>query len=441
MKPIALVVDDEPHIRELLSITLERMDIAAKTCSDIAMAKDALARDAYDLCLTDMRLPDGDGLELVEWIQRELPGTPVAVITAHGSVETAVRALKLGAFDFVSKPLDLNDLRKLVTAALKLKGVVLPKGAAIETLVGQSPAIERVRGMVARVARSQAPVHISGESGTGKELVARMIHEAGPRREGPFVPINCGAIPTELMESEFFGHKKGSFTGAVTDKNGLVQTAEGGTLFLDEVADLPLHMQVKLLRVIQEKTIRPLGQANEIPIDVRILSATHTELSELVAEGRFREDLFYRINVIGLHVPPLRERGEDVLMLAHHTLKRLANVQRVPPPHLTREAQAALLAYAFPGNVRELENVLERALTLCSGEVIDEADLQLPRPAEGTEQALDAGSPLGSQLQEIERDAIVKALEQTRYNKTAAAKRLGITFRALRYRIKKLGIE
>jgi two-component system, NtrC family, response regulator PilR len=442
MKPTALIVDDEPDIRELLSITLERMDISARSCADVDSAKRALANDEFDLCLTDMRLPDGDGLELVEWLQRELPGTPVAVITAHGSVEAAVRALKLGAFDFVSKPLDLNDLRKLVTAALKLRRIAAPRVAAPEGLVGSSAAIDKVRTMIAKVARSQAPVHISGESGTGKELVARMIHESGPRRDGPFMPINCGAIPTELMESEFFGHKKGSFTGAVGDKIGLVQTAEGGTLFLDEVADLPLHMQVKLLRVIQEKTIRPVGQANEVPVDVRILSATHRDLGELVESGDFREDLFYRINVIELHVPPLRERGDDVLMLAHHMLTRLAEGQAVATPRLTRQAQAALLAYRFPGNVRELENILERALTLCSGDDIDLADLQLRQDA-GAETAAGVaqGAPLGTQLEEIEREAIVKALEQTRYNKTAAAKVLGMTFRALRYRIKKLGIE
>jgi two-component system response regulator PilR (NtrC family) len=443
MKPIALVVDDEPHICELLSITLERMDIATRTCLDLTSAKQALGQQSFDLCLTDMRLPDGDGLELVEWIQREVPGTPVAVITAHGSVEAAVRALKLGAFDFVSKPLDLNDLRKLVTAALKLKGAsAAPRNASSDPLVGASPPLERVRAMVAKVARSQAPVHISGESGTGKELVARMIHDSGPRREAPFVPINCGAIPTELMESEFFGHKKGSFTGAVTDKIGLIQTAEGGTLFLDEVADLPLHMQVKLLRVIQEKTIRPVGQASELAVDVRVLSATHKDLAELVAGGTFREDLFYRINVIGLHVPPLRERGEDVLMLAHHTLARLAVEQGVATPHLTLAAQEELLHYRFPGNVRELENILERALTLCSGDEIDVADLQLPMGEHDDEpRGVERGAPLGTQLEEIERDAIVAALEQSRYNKTAAAKRLGITFRALRYRIKKLGIE
>jgi two-component system response regulator PilR (NtrC family) len=441
MKPIALVVDDEPDIRELLSITLERMDVSARACVDLESAKRLLAKDEFDLCLTDMRLPDGDGLELVEWLQREIPGTPVAVITAHGSVEAAVRALKLGAFDFVSKPLDLNDLRKLVTAALKLRRIAAPRAAVTDGLVGSSPAIEKVRTMIAKVARSQAPVHISGESGTGKELVARMIHEAGPRRDGPFIPINCGAIPTELMESEFFGHKKGSFTGAVVDKVGLVQTAEGGTLFLDEVADLPLHMQVKLLRVIQEKTIRPVGQANEVPIDVRVLSATHRNLAELVERGDFREDLFYRINVIDLNVPPLRDRGEDVLMLAHHMLTRLAQGQEVPIPHLTKQAQAALLGYRFPGNVRELENILERALTLCSGEEIDVADLQLRREAAEDAPGIASDAPLGTQLEEIEREAIVKALEQTRYNKTAAAKALGMTFRALRYRIKKLGIE
>ena len=443
MKPTALVVDDEPDICELLSITLDRMDISARTCSDLASARTTLAKDAYDLCLTDMRLPDGDGLELVEWIQTEAPGTPVAVITAHGSVETAVRALKLGAFDFVSKPLDLNDLRKLVTAALKLKGIAAPRGGAQHGLVGRSPAIEHVRTLVTKVARSQAPVHISGESGTGKELVARMIHEGGPRRDGPFVAINCGAIPTELMESEFFGHKKGSFTGAVGDKTGLVQTAEGGTLFLDEVADLPLHMQVKLLRVIQEKAIRPVGQTAELPIDVRILSATHRDLGELVAMGSFREDLYYRINVIELHVPPLRERGDDVLLLAHHVLSRLCANQGVPVPRLTRAGQAALLGYRFPGNVRELENILERALTLCSDDEIDVGDLQLRTSVHENDEDvhLEQGGSLGTQLEHIERDAIIKALEQTRYNKTAAAKLLGITFRALRYRIKKLEIE
>ena len=441
MRPTALVVDDEPDICELLSMTLDRMDISTRTCNDVESAKRSLAQQTYDLCLTDMRLPDGDGLELVEWMQQEVPGTPVAVITAHGSVETAVKALKVGAFDFVSKPLDLADLRKLVTAALKLKGVAHPKALMTPGLLGESPAIERVRSMIAKVARSQAPVHISGESGTGKELVARMVHESGPRRDGPFVPINCGAVPTELMESEFFGHKKGSFTGAVSDKTGLLETAEGGTLFLDEVADLPLHMQVKLLRVIQEKSIRPVGQANEVPVDVRILSATHRNLEALVADGLFREDLYYRINVIELNVPPLRERGRDILILAKQILERLAQNSGLQAPRLAKDAQVALMGYRFPGNVRELENILERALTLAFGEEITTDDIQLRTGQESDSLELTDGAPLGTQLEEIERDAIVNALEQTRHNKTAAAKLLGISFRALRYRIKKLGIE
>jgi two-component system response regulator PilR (NtrC family) len=453
MKPTALVVDDEPDICELLSMTLARMDISTRTCADVMSAKKILAQDEPDLCLTDMRLPDGDGLELVEWMQIEAPSTPVAVITAHGSVETAVKALKLGAFDFVSKPLDLNDLRKLVTTALKLKGTSAPRHSSGDRLIGESDTMEALRTMIAKVARSQAPVHISGESGTGKELVARMIHESGPRGDGPFVAINCGAIPTELMESEFFGHKKGSFTGAVSDKTGLVQTAEGGTLFLDEVADLPLSMQVKLLRVIQEKTIRPVGENSEHAVDVRILSATHRDLGGLVERGEFREDLYYRINVIELKVPALRERGDDVMLLAHSILSKSAAAVDGDVPTMTPEAKQALLDYRFPGNVRELENILERASTLCTSGVIGIDDIQLRRSTDKDSRAEpvaeiavkvkaepDAGS-LGSQLEDIERDAIVKALEQTRYNKTKAAELLGISFRALRYRIKKLEIE
>ena len=441
MKPAALVIDDEPDICELLSITLGRMDIDASVCGDIASAKNMLGEMAYDLCLTDMRLPDGDGLNLVEWMQKHAPGTPVAVITAHGSVELAVRALKLGAFDFVSKPLDLNDLRKLVTAALKLRGVGAHKEETTAKLIGRSEAMQRMRRLIQKVARSQAPVHISGESGTGKELVARMIHESGPRGDGNFVPINCGAIPSELMESEFFGHKKGSFTGAVADKKGLIQSAEGGTLFLDEVADLPLHMQVKLLRVIQEKAVRPVGENAEVLVDVRVLSATHRDLAELVAAGKFREDLYYRINVIELQVPPLRERGDDILLLAQHILDELAETQGVEPPRLSAAAQAALIRYPFPGNVRELENVLERALTLCPGNVIDVGDIELRSHAGSDPVPAVGNAPLGSQLEDIERDAIIKALEKTRFNKTAAARLLGISFRALRYRIKKLRIE
>jgi len=434
-------------------MTLERMDISTRTCADVTSAKRILVAEDLDLCLTDMRLPDGDGLELVEWMQDKAPATPVAVITAHGSVETAVKALKLGAFDFVSKPLDLNDLRKLVTAALKLKGTSPPRTESADRLIGRSEVMSVLRKMIGKVARSQAPVHVSGESGTGKELVARMIHESGPRGDGPFVAINCGAIPAELMESEFFGHKKGSFTGAVSDKTGLVQTAEGGTLFLDEVADLPLSMQVKLLRVIQEKSIRRVGENTERAVDVRILSATHRDLASLVEESRFREDLYYRINVIELKVPPLRVRGEDILLLTHHILSRNVGPAHDTVPTMTPAAQSALLDYYFPGNVRELENILERAKTLCAGDVIDISDIQLrqiPDKEEAAEIAtettaaqatsLPPGS-LGSQLEDIERDAIIKALEQTRYNKTKAAKILGISFRALRYRIKKLNIE
>jgi two-component system response regulator PilR (NtrC family) len=443
-KPAVLVVDDEPDICELLSITLQRMDLSPRTAGTVAAAQRLLKTEQFELCLTDMQLPDGDGLDLVKWIQQYSPNVPVAVITAHGNMETAVRALKIGAFDFVSKPLDLAGLRKLVATAIKLSGsndgdtsVFGPR------LLGASQAMHHMREMIARVARSQAPVHISGESGTGKELVAKLIHESGPRRDGPFVPVNCGAIPTELMESELFGHKRGSFTGAVSDKKGLIQSAEGGTLFLDEIADLPLHMQVKLLRVIQEKAVRPIGEQLEVGVDVRVLSATHKSLTHLVAEGKFREDLFYRVNVIELRVPSLRERPEDVPELAEAVLRRLARRMKITPSMLAKDALAALESYAFPGNVRELENILERAITLSTSGEITAADIQL-RPTPAGSVATDntpAGAPLGDHLEDIEREAILKALEQTRYNKTAAAKVLGMSFRALRYRIKKLGIE
>ena len=437
--PSILIVDDEPDLCELLAITLERMNLATRSAANLSAARKLLATERFALCLTDMRLPDGDGLELVEWMQTHAPNVPVAVITAHGNMETAVKALKLGAFDFVSKPVDLAVLRKLVGSALKLAGGDGDTGVFGPRLLGESRSIQTLREMIARVARSQAPVHIFGESGTGKELVAKLIHESGPRRDGPFVPVNCGAIPAELMESELFGHKRGSFTGAVADKKGLVPSAEGGTLFLDEIADLPLHMQVKLLRVIQEKTVRPVGEAREIPVDVRILSATHKNLAQAVAEGRFREDLFYRVNVIELRVPSLRERPEDVLELTESILRRLGRRMKMEPPLLTEAARRALETYAFPGNVRELENILERALTLSTTGAIGVDDIQL-RPNGATASA-PGGAPLGDHLEDIEREAIVKALEQTRYNKTAAAKVLGMSFRALRYRIKKLGIE
>jgi len=452
-QPVVLVVDDEPDLLELVSLTLGRMSLKTRTAPDLNSARRLLKAERFDLCLTDMRLPDGDGLDLVAWIQEHRASVPVAVITAHGNVESAVRALKLGAFDFVSKPLDLGVLRKLVGSAIKLGTAIDQEAAATlkgPRLLGGSQVMEQLREMIARVARSQAPVHICGESGTGKELVARMIHESGARRGGPFVAVNCGAIPTELMESELFGHKRGSFTGAVADKKGLVQSAEGGTLFLDEVADLPLHMQVKLLRLVQEKTVRPVGESREETIDVRILSATHKNLADLVAQGLFREDLFYRINVIELRVPALRERGGDIREIAEAILERLARRVNGPAPEISQEAVALLEAYPFPGNVRELENVLERALTLSTAGVITAEHIRLrttSRPAAGeapapVAAAVGAGNTaLGSQLESIERDAIVKALEKTRYNKTAAAKILGMSFRALRYRIKKLGIE
>jgi two-component system response regulator PilR (NtrC family) len=445
-KPRALVVDDEPDIRDLLSITLGRMDIAVETVGDYASAVRQLGNERFDLVLTDMRLPDGDGLDLVEWVQANRPGIPIAVITAHGNVEAAVRALKLGAFDFISKPLDLAALRKLITATLKLSGGFIETGRySGMKLLGDSKPMQQLRLMIGKVARSQAPVHITGDSGTGKELVARLIHESGPRHDGPFVPVNCGAIPTELMESELFGHRKGSFTGAVADKEGLIRSAEGGTLFLDEVADLPLHMQVKLLRVIQEKSVRPVGETREEPVDVRILSATHRKLDELVKAGRFREDLYYRINVIELRVPPLRERLDDVPRLVDMLLERVSQQIGVPRPSISDEAMEKLLSYTYPGNVRELENILERAVTLCAEDRIEPQDIQLKQgagfadlPAVVDEMAADG---LEGQLEHIEREAIMKALEQTRYNKTKAAELLGMTFRQLRYRVKKLGIE
>ena len=456
-QPLVLVVDDEPDLLELVTLTLSRMSFRTRTASDLESARRLLKTESFDLCLTDMRLPDGDGLDLVAWIQENRATVPVAVITAHGNVESAVRALKLGAFDFVSKPLDLGVLRKLAGSAVKLRAAADPQTTADTfigpRLLGASPVMEQLRDMIARVARSQAPVHISGESGTGKELVARMIHESGARREGPFVAVNCGAIPTELMESELFGHKRGSFTGAIADKKGLVQSAEGGTLFLDEVADLPLHMQVKLLRVVQEKTVRPVGEAREESVDVRILSATHKSLADLVAQGLFREDLFYRINVIELRVPALRERSADIPEIAEAILERLARRTGGAAPRISRDALQTLQSYTFPGNVRELENVLERALTLSTGGEITTEHVRLrsaARPA-GSEPSVPApanakatvegGAALGSQLESIEREAIIKALEKTRYNKTAAAKLLGMSFRALRYRIKRLGIE
>jgi len=450
--PNALVIDDERDIRELVTIALGRMGLNVDTASDLAEAKQRLAETHYALCFTDMRLPDGSGQEIVELIAAKYPETPVAMITAYGNVDAAVNALKAGAFDFVSKPIDIGMLRRLVQTALRLaeEKKAAPSSATSSRMLGDSPAIKDLRATIAKLARSQAPVYISGESGVGKELVARLIHEQGPRSGGPFVPVNCGAIPSELMESEFFGHKKGSFTGAQADKDGLFQAANGGTLFLDEVAELPLHMQVKLLRVIQEKAVRPIGGRAEVSIDVRILSATHKNLGKLVETNHFRQDLYYRINVIELRVPPLRERKEDVPKLAGRVLERLAADGEVA--RLTPEALNALLNYPFPGNVRELENVLEGAVALCEGNTITPEDLRLsPRNAgpdqqnaDDDEDDIDGGSKEGgldSYISNLEREAIMKALQETRYNKTAAAKKLGITFRAMRYKLKKLGID
>jgi two-component system response regulator PilR (NtrC family) len=443
-QPLALIVDDEPDIRELLEITLSRMGIASKTAEDLGEAKQLLKNHTFDICLTDLQLPDGDGLELVEYIQKYCPNLPTAVITAFGSMETAINALKLGAFDFVSKPVDLKSLKNLVSSAIKINDIVTPVDRrSREQLLGDSVIMANVRSKIAKLARSQAPIYISGASGTGKELVAKLIHEKGPRANQAFVPINCGAIPQELMESELFGHKKGSFTGAVADKLGLFQAANGGTLFLDEVADLPLHMQVKLLRAIQEKSIRPVGSDVELAIDVRILSATHKNLGRLVEAGQFRQDLFYRINVIELALPNLNQRKEDIPQLSQHILQKLAKTFNETAKQLTDEAMDALIQYPFPGNVRELENILERASTLCESQKIQKEDLQLidSRTIAPPVQSNDEGAPLEDYLGSLEKEAIVNALEKTRWNKTAAAKELGITFRALRYRLKKLDLD
>lgn len=467
----ALIVDDEPDIRELLEITLGRMKIETWSAASIAEAHTLLAGAQFHLCLTDMNLPDGNGIDLVKHINLHHPQLPVAVITAFGSMEAAIAALKAGAFDFVQKPVYLEQLRNLVDTALQLRPIEeAPTGA--NRLTGKSPTMERLRAQVQKLARSQAPIYISGESGSGKEVVARLIHEQGPRCDKPFVPVNCGAIPSELMESEFFGHIKGSFTGASANKEGLFQAAQAGTLFLDEVADLPLPMQVKLLRAIQEKAVRPVGAPKEIPIDVRILSATHKDLAREVDQGRFRQDLFYRINVIELKVPPLRERAGDLPLLAQEILHKLAAEYGGDSPRISRDAVQLLETYAFPGNVRELENILERAFALCENDEIRAQDLQLPSDAESISMAdtdtlamlelrnadaapaaiaavatnsravrAEHGESLETYLEDIEKGVIMEALEATRWNKTAAAKRLGITFRALRYRLKKLKLE
>ena len=460
-----LIVDDEPDIRELLEITLSRMGLQTTSCGDLAAAYQALAVESFDLCLSDMNLPDGNGLELVSFIQEKHAQLPIAIITAYGSVDTAISALKQGAFDFVSKPVDLEQLRGLVQSALKVPSRISDLGTANELqLLGESDAATKLRRQITKLARSQAPVYVSGESGSGKELVARLIHANGPRAEAPFVAVNCGAIPSELMESEFFGHLKGSFTGAVADKPGLFKAADGGSLFLDEVADLPLGMQVKLLRAIQEKSVRAIGDNKETPVDVRILSATHKDLAKEVDGERFRQDLFYRINVIELPVPPLRARAEDIRIIAHKILQKFSSTSNEEAYTLSDDAWQSLNSYGFPGNVRELQNILERACALSDDKQIQQNELQLQnRPSveqnsassndtEGSTAA--ANEPLyptpdldqevtslDSYLEDIERQVIYRALEKTRWNKTAAAEMLGISFRALRYKLSKLEIK
>jgi len=441
-----LIVDDEPDILELLAITLERMDVYCVTAETVQEAKKQLSEKSFQLCLTDMKLPDGNGIELVTHIQKYYSEIPVAIITAHGNMESAITALKSGAFDFISKPVDLVNLRNIVSSAIKLHAeqdsAEFPE-EGIE-LIGDSLQMRKLNATINKLAHSQAPVHIFGESGTGKELVARLIHARGPRASGPFVPVNCGAIPSDLMETEFFGHKRGSFSGAISDKPGLFVAAQEGTLFLDEIADLPLHMQVKLLRAIQEKQIRPVGAQKEIHLNVRILSATHKDLSQLVQLGQFRQDLFYRINVIELKVPPLRDHYQDISLLSHKIICKIKQSYSSENPRLSERAIKALKAYPFPGNVRELENILERALTLCEGEYIEPDDLRLP------EQELKLFSLKGSEwvnasldpmLEHLQRETILEALQKTQGNKTKAAKVLGITFSTLRYRMQKLNLD
>ena len=458
MQHHVLVVDDEPDIRELLDLTLSRMDLKVTTAEGVTAARQALANDSFSFCLTDMRMPDGNGLDLVREISDKYPQLPVAVITAYGKVEDAVLALKIGAFDFVSKPVDLSILRKLVSTALKLrvedsteKGShpeveSLPAEDGLDKLTGNSEAIQKCKVMIKKLARSQAPILVSGESGSGKELAARLIHDLGPRVDQPFVPVNCGAIPTELMESEFFGHLKGSFTGAATDKEGLFQAADGGTLMLDEVADLPLHMQVKLLRAIQEKAVLPIGARQEVPVDVRIVSASHRTLKPLVEAGEFRSDLYFRLNVIELPMPSLTERRDDIELMAHRFLKEITDQWEASEiPVISDEAMQTLKNHHYTGNVRELINILQRAVTLCEDNIIEIDDLMLEHVAVSEpEQALserDEDQTLDTYIEDIEKKMLEDALEKARYNKTRAADALGISFRSFRYKLKKFDIE
>jgi len=435
-----LIVDDEPDIRELLEITLLRMGLDTRSAEDYVSATRMLEEQAFDLCLTDMKLPDGDGIALVEHIQQQFPHLPTAVITAHGSIDLAIKAMKAGAFDFISKPVSLDTLRSLIDKALTLPSAsqqVVSSSKSSYQIIGETAVMVELKQSIAKFARSQAPVFIQGQSGTGKELVARQIHLQGSREQAPFIAVNCGAIPSELMESEFFGHIKGSFTGATSDNPGLFRAAHGGTLFLDEIADLPLSMQVKLLRVIQEKTVRPVGSQTEQPIDVRIISASHRNLENMVKESVFRQDLYYRVNVIGVRVPPLCERADDIPMLTDYIIKK-QNRDSTAQISLATEAEQALRKYSFPGNIRELENILERATALCEGDQIKTDDLQLPdiEPL-----CAKSDTRLGKMTQDIERDQITRALEASRWNQSAAARSLGITLRQLRYKIEKMSLN
>ncbi|OGS73523.1 MAG: sigma-54-dependent Fis family transcriptional regulator [Gallionellales bacterium GWA2_60_142] len=432
-----LLVDDEPDILELLELALRKMGLEVDRAACVSEALDRLAKRRYDLCLTDMRMPDGDGLQVVQHIVQRNLDVPVAVITAHGNMENAVTALKAGAFDYLAKPVSLDQLRALVKSALTLP---LVAAASDRGLLGSSLAMQKVRELIERVARSQAPVHITGESGSGKELAARLIVQSGSRSDKPVIAVNCGAIPEMLMESEFFGYRKGAFTGADKDRDGFFQAADGGTLFLDEVADLPLTMQVKLLRAIQERRVRKVGATAEDAVDTRIISATHRDLGELVQQGKFRQDLYYRLNVIQIQMPPLRELREDIAAIAQQALERLRDGS---PVRFSEEALRALRVYDFPGNVRELENVVERALALCSNGLITAEDLQLTPVAQSRNESAELGDkyPLPEYLDRVERQALLEALQRTNFNRTAAAKLLGLTFRTMRYRMERLGIK
>lgn len=508
----ALIIDDERDICELIEMSLMGQDITCTSAYSVKAAIKALKEEPFNFVISDIKLPDGDGLDLLAHIQKHYPGLPVCMITAHGNMDTAIRALKLGAFDFVNKPFDLKQLRSICKAALKENPG--PDGGAGNTkptatagggrstnkveLIGDADIMQRVRDMIARVARSQAPVFIHGESGTGKEVAARSIHHQSNRGEGAFIAVNCGAIPENLVESEFFGYKKGAFTGANQDQDGLFVAANGGTLFLDEVADLPLSMQVKLLRAIQERAVRPIGGDREEAVDVRIISATHHDLAKRVSEGKFREDLYYRLNVIELTMPPLRERDGDIAILSRHLLAKLARDSGYPQAQLTPKALRKLENYDFPGNVRELENILERALTFVEGNMIEAEDIHVnenrlpahnepaaapqpihayqpppqpypyppqqpayappphyphrdedsaPYPQEAAtytpppRSAAQLPDDLEDYMQTMEKNLLLKALEDCNYNKTKAAEKLGISFRAMRYKLKKLGID